>query len=90
MKQIITEELSLLERVSTLLSEMPYEVPPSEEQIVADLLYLREQMPHAKEEDRGSLMDQYNARLYLLEQLRATRDRPQVNPESPYLSLIHI
>ena len=31
-------------------------------------------------------MDQYNARLYLLEQLRATRDRPQVNPESPYFA----
>ena len=31
-------------------------------------------------------MDQYNARLYLLDQLRAARDRPQVDPGSPYFA----
>ena len=86
MNPIVDDELTLLTRVSTLLSEVPYELPPSEQQLVADLLHLREQMPQAKVEDRGALMDQYNARLYLLEQLRSARERPQVNPECPYFA----
>ena len=47
MNPIVSEELELLERVATLLNEVPYELPPSERQLVQDLLSLREQMPEA-------------------------------------------
>jgi DNA helicase-2/ATP-dependent DNA helicase PcrA len=83
---IVREELELLSDVSTLLSEVPYIVPPSEKSVVADLLRLREDMPNAKAEDKGSLMEQYNAQLSLLEQLREARKRPQVDPDSPYFA----
>ena len=87
---IVENELELLKVVSTLLDESPYDIPPSEEQIVQDLLTLREEIPGAKDEDRGALMDQYNARIYLLEQLREARKRPQVNPDSPYFAHIRL
>ena len=86
MHPIVDDELALLGHVARYLQENPYEVPPSEEPLVADLLRLREELPNAKDEDKGSLMDQYNARLALLEQLREARTRPQVDPASPYFA----
>ena len=90
MHPVITDELTLLDRVSRYLQEHPYELPPSEDDIVEDLLRLREELPRAKEEDRGALMDQYNARLAILEQLRAARQRPQVDPASPYFAHLRL
>lgn len=86
MHPIVDDELALLGHVARYLQENPYEVPPSEDPLVADLLRLREELPNAKDEDKGALMDQYNARLALLEQLREARTRPQVDPGSPYFA----
>ncbi|MBT3221810.1 MAG: AAA family ATPase, partial [Proteobacteria bacterium] len=83
---IVREEQQLLESVATLLAEVPYITPPSEGQIVQELLRLREDLPSAKAEDRGALMEQYNRQLALLEQLRESRNRPQVDPDSPYFA----
>ncbi len=87
---IVEEELELLRQVSTLLEEEPYVLPAKEEQIVADLLRLREEMPQAKDEDKGALMAQYNQQLTVLETLRAARDKPVVDPASPYFAHLRL
>lgn len=87
---VIQDEQAQLERVSQLLSENPYDTPPSEKSIVEDLVRLREEMAHAKEEDKGSLMMQYDQQFALLEQLRASRDKPQVDPDSPYFAHVRL
>ena len=87
---IVADELELLEQVSTLLAEVPYEVPPSEKDIVAELLRLRDEMPAAKAEDRGALMAQYNALFHQLEQLRDSRNRAQVDPDCPYFAHLRL
>jgi DNA helicase-2/ATP-dependent DNA helicase PcrA len=87
---VVRDELTQLEQVSTLLAENPYDTPPSEKSIVAELVRLREEMPKAKEEDRGALLMQYDQQHALLRQLRATRDRPQVDPDTPYFAHVRL
>lgn len=84
--RIVTDEIDLLGRVKTLLEEEPYEIPPKEADILADLVTLREELAEAKAEDKGSLLTQYDARFALLQQLRASRERPEVDPDSPYFA----
>ncbi|TVQ89391.1 MAG: DNA helicase UvrD [Deltaproteobacteria bacterium] len=90
MHPIVKEELDLLADVVTFLREHPAEGQASEAQIVQDLLRLREDLPAAKEEDKGALMDQYNARLALLEQIRAARGQPEVDPDRPYFAHLRL
>jgi DNA helicase-2/ATP-dependent DNA helicase PcrA len=83
---VVNDELAHLERISTLLEENPQQPPPSEKPLVEELLRLREELPKAKEEDRGSLLTQYDQAHGLLQQLRQARDTPRVDPESPYFA----
>ena len=53
---------------------------------MAELVRIREEMPNAKAEDLGSLMTQYDQQHALLNQIRETRDKPQVDPASPYFA----
>ncbi|MCO4744706.1 MAG: ATP-binding domain-containing protein [Proteobacteria bacterium] len=87
---IIQDELELLDRVRILLEEQPYDLPPSEAGIVAELLRIRDEIVDAKEEDKGALMEQYHRQIALLEQLREARKRPQVDPDSPYFAHIRL
>lgn len=87
---IVTEELDLLGEVNTLLAEVPYIAPPSEKDMVEGLLRLREEIPRAKDEDKGALMAQYDQQYNLLMQLREARDRPQVNPDTPYFAHLQL
>jgi DNA helicase-2/ATP-dependent DNA helicase PcrA len=87
---IVDDEEHHLQQVRTLLDEVPYVAPPSEKTIVAELVRLREEMPHAKAEDLGSLMEQYNQNHALLGQLREARDRPEVDPDSPYFAHLRV
>ena len=90
MHPIVVDEENHLQEVRTLLDEVPYVPPPSEKAIVAELVRLREDMPHAKAEDLGSLMEQYNQNHALLGQLRESRDRAEVDPDSPYFAHIEL
>lgn len=90
MHPIVDDELKLLERVTTLLSEEPYVAPPKEDEIVTELVRLREEIPQAKEEDQGALMDQYHQSVSLLEQIRAARAAPQVDPDCPYFAHLRL
>jgi DNA helicase-2/ATP-dependent DNA helicase PcrA len=85
--RIVEEEQTLLSGVLTLLEEEPYTVPPSEKELVQDLLRLRSDIANAKDEDRGSMLAQYNAQHSLLEQLRFSRaNLEDVDPDCPYFA----
>ncbi len=86
MSDIVDDEQRALERVRTLLEEEPYQVPPSEAEIVAELVRLREELPTAKDEDAAALLQQYDLHHAWLDQVRGARARPEVDPDSPYFA----
>ena len=90
MDDVVREELALLAVVSRKLNETPYIAPPREDQIVAELVRLREEMPRAKEEDKGALMAQYDQNFNLLQQLRESRGEAQVDPDVPYFAHLRL
>ncbi len=87
---IVADELLLLEQVNTLLTEAPTSSAPSESSLVEELTRLREMMQGAKTEDQPALLQQWNRQVALLEQLRAARQAPQVNPDSPYFAHLRL
>lgn len=87
---IVDEEVTLLAQVLQRLDEVPMLVPPSEREVVEELLRLRDEMQSAKEEDKGAIMQQYDQSFALLQQLRDARERPQVDPDSPYFAHLAI
>jgi DNA helicase-2/ATP-dependent DNA helicase PcrA len=90
MHPIVRDEQDLLAKVSTLLAEHPYEAPPREDDLVAELVRLREEIPASKVEDQPALLDQYHQNVSTLEQLRASRDAPKVDPDSPYFAHLRL
>ena len=84
--RIVDDELGQLARVAELLAEVPFEIPPSEANTVAELLRLRDEIAAAKDEDKAAIMQQYDHNFALLQQLREARDKPQVDPASPYFA----
>lgn len=90
MDPIVEDELGHLQRVRILLEEVPYVVPPRETDIVAELVRLRSDIPEAKEEDKPALMQQYDQAWAWLEQVRAARGAPQVDPDSPYFAHLRL
>jgi DNA helicase-2/ATP-dependent DNA helicase PcrA len=82
---IVQEELDLLERVKKVLAEAPRSEGPSEANVVAELERLREMLREGeKSEDHAALLQQWDRQNALLQQLRAARAAPQVDPSSPY------
>ncbi len=88
--RIVHEEEALLGEVRRLLEEEPWVAPPREADIVAELVRIRDELPTAKAEDRGALMAQYDQQHALLRQIREARDRPQVDPASPYFAHLRL
>jgi DNA helicase-2/ATP-dependent DNA helicase PcrA len=87
---LVDEEIALVTRVTRLLAEVPFETPPSEKGLLIELVRLREEMTHAKSEDKASIMSQYDHQFALLNQLRSSRDKPQVDPDSPYFAHLRL
>ncbi|MEM6925912.1 MAG: DNA helicase UvrD, partial [Myxococcota bacterium] len=87
---IVSEELELLDQIRTWLNEEPYEAPVSESDIVDELVRLRDEIPNAKEEDQGALREQFDRNYALLTQVRASRDKPQLDPDSPYFAHLRL
>lgn len=83
---IVQEEISLLATIRTKLEERPPESGASEKEIVAELLRLREDMPNAKQEDLGSLFQQFDSLHALLKQIRSARNNDTVDPDNPYFA----
>jgi len=84
---VVDEELQQLEQVKAVLEAPPAVQPPSEESVAAELVRLREMMGEgAKLEDQPALLDQWHRQSALLEQLRTSRQAPQVDRDSPYFA----
>ena len=88
--RILAEEQSLLDAVSTLLAEVPVVAPPSEAGTVKELMRLRDEVQAAKDEDKAAILMQFEHTYALLEQLRAARDAPEVDPASPYFAHLRL
>jgi len=88
---IVSEELKLLEKVSALLRELTGPTTPSEAPIVADLERIREQLVSGSDrKDVGALTQQWHRQSSLLRQLRASRDAPIVDPNTPYFAHLRL
>lgn len=88
---IVAEELELLDGVNRLLAESPEAPPPSEAPIIAELQRLREQLITRREsKDAVSLNEQWHRQNSLLQQLRASRSAPKVDPRSPYFGHLQL
>lgn len=89
---IVSEELELLRRVSEVLARGPALEPPSEAAIVEELERIRDQLLRGVLDDyeRSSLNTRWDVQRALLSQLRASRQTPRVNPESPYFGHIRL
>ncbi|MEQ1565608.1 MAG: ATP-binding domain-containing protein [Myxococcota bacterium] len=90
MDPIVRDELDQLTRVRTLLEEEPYVAPPREGDLVAEMVRLRNEIPSAKEEDKPALLQQYEQTMAWVDQLRAARQRPAVDPDSPYFAHLRL
>jgi DNA helicase-2/ATP-dependent DNA helicase PcrA len=88
---IVSEELKLLAKVSALLRELGGPATPSEAPIVQDLELIREQLVSGSDrKDIGALTQQWHRQSALLRQLRASRDAPIVDPNTPYFAHLRL
>jgi DNA helicase-2/ATP-dependent DNA helicase PcrA len=88
---IVREELTILQQVNQVLDEAPAETGPSEAALVEELNRLRDALREgAKTDDRPALLEQWNRQSALLEQLRAAREVPQLNRDSPYFAHLRL
>ena len=90
MDPIVNDELELLARVSRLLAERPFVTGPKEDDLINELVRLRDEIPRAKEEDKGSLLQQYHQHVSVLERIRESKQRAQVDPDSPYFAHLRL
>lgn len=87
---IIDEEEDLLGQVAVVLQEEPYDPPARIQDIIEELVRLREELAGAKQEDLGSMMTQYDQQHALLRQVQESNERPEVDPDSPYFAHIRL
>jgi len=88
---VVTDELRLLAEVNSLLDDVPTVSAPSEASIVHELTNLREMLHEGeKTEDQAALTEQWNRQSALLQQLRESRQAPQVNRDSPYFAHLRL
>ncbi len=88
---VVAEELVLLERVTKLLAELPEPQTPAEGPLVRELQRLREEIISRREsKDAMALHEQWHRQNALLQQLRVSRDTPQVDPRCPYFGRMRL
>ena len=83
---VVREEQQHLARTRTVLIEHPESHTRSEADIVAELVKLRDEYRAAKVEDRGSIQEQMNGLMALLDQQRAAATPDPVDPDNPYFA----
>jgi DNA helicase-2/ATP-dependent DNA helicase PcrA len=89
--RVVSEELALLEHVSRRLAEIGEPRTPSEAPLVQELRGLREQILARRDgKDAMALHDQWHRQSALLQQLRASREAPRVDPRSPYFGHLRL
>lgn len=83
---IVREELRLLADVHERLGRSGTEEGASEDDIIAELRRIQDDIRTAKTEDKAALEMQYEHLCRLLEQLRRGKQTDGVDPESPYFA----
>ena len=83
---IVDEEIGLLASVAQVLAEHPVIQGAKDDELVAELDRIRKEIPGAKAEDKGALLEQYDRQVGVLEQLRKGRQKATVDPASPYFA----
>lgn len=88
---IVADELGVLEKVTALLKDAPTAPQPSEASLLEELARLREMLRDGeKTEDHAALVEQWNRQTALLNQLRSSRQAPQVDRNSPYFAHLRL
>lgn len=87
---VVAEELELLHKVRERLLERPVVVGASDREIIGEMERLREDLAHAKNEDLGAMIQQYDQLYMLLAQLREGRNADEVDPDSPYFAHLRL
>ena len=87
---IVADEQHNLDRVRRILTENPENNSRSETEIVEDLIRLREDYRAAKPEDRGSIQEQMNQLMALLDQHRKAVPPDPVDPDNPYFAHLQL
>jgi DNA helicase-2/ATP-dependent DNA helicase PcrA len=84
--RIVQDEEALLSGIARVLSEQPVIQGAKDDAILVELERIRMELPHAKTEDKGALLEQYDRQAIVLEQLRKGRQTRTVDPASPYFA----
>ena len=87
---VVCEELDHLVRTRRALEENPQSAPRSEEDMVRELIRLRDDYREAKTEDRGSIQEQLNQLTAILDQQRAARPTGSIDIDNPYFAHLEI
>jgi DNA helicase-2/ATP-dependent DNA helicase PcrA len=87
---VVAEETDLLRGVRSLLLENPVGPGASEQDLVRELINLREDLNDAKEEDVAAMYQQMSHLGSLLDQLRKGRPTSEVDPDSPYFAHLRL
>lgn len=83
---IVEEELKLLDDARDRLRKAAGRTYASEDEIIAELQHIQEQIRHGKSDDKSAFEQQYEHLVRLLEQLRRGRPAGRPDPESPYFA----
>ncbi len=83
---MVREEQRLLTRTRRLLLEHPTGVGVSDQEPLAEMSALRESISSAKDEDLGSIFQQYDQLAKRVLQLQARAGELQVDPDCPYFA----
>ena len=86
---VVEEETSLTAAKQHIL-EAPQPVETSEEDLVQQILTLRDEINTAKAEDIPALSDQMSREMAILENLRNTPKKQSTSPKNPYFGHIRL
>jgi DNA helicase II / ATP-dependent DNA helicase PcrA len=85
-QSIVRDEESLLSGIAQVLAEYPILQGAKDDSILEELERIRKEIPGAKAEDKGALLEQYDRQAVVLDQLRKGRQTRTVDPASPYFA----
>jgi len=88
--ETVQEELCLLGELRRVLLEHPVTVDVSDREALIEMATLREQVAGAKDEDLGSIFQQYELLAHRVRQLQASSAAGMVDPDCPYFAHLRL